>query len=562
MPGPVQELKIGPFSGGINQFSDKSAIADNELEDCVNFDIDLDGSLKSRSPWSLLTSTIATDNVSLVPNGTARILGTFVYGGYRLVFYSKFDTVAGNTVYKYTVDGPSAGTHTAIAGLVANSTYSTAIRSEDIIYLIPTPNSALGGASYVLSTGVATQIATMPGGNTALVYKDSLYIGGGTTTTRSRVRFSALANYASWPGTNFFDIDPGAGDGVQDFLLYQDNVLIAKDNGTYVLAYDTNPAQAVVKQINNNIGVKGPYCLVPYENSVFFLQYSTVYEMVNYDFTRVSTKIPFDLDVTIDNPYQMSGGLTWVWPTFISRVGDRLVARFYNRLYVYHLRIRSWTRWETNDPNIKYMGPMFELDRTNSTTVMGWETFISITALNNIMDSSIGFISTMPGGYCVKIFKYEDRYESVIRENGNIAVTPVDINCFMLSKVYDIGLSHRFKRLMHWGVDMVTARDVTGTLYPLSIAYRVTWAQLHGLTWAQLQSWGYPTFIIPSTTQIASIISRVDRRYIRFPKSLRFRLLQFKVEVPTQGNTTDGPARVYTITAFIGSKELVPAAVN
>jgi hypothetical protein len=43
---------------------------------------------------------------------------------------------------------------------------------------------------------------------------------------------------------------------------------------------------------------------------------------------------------------------------------------------------------------------------------------------------------------------------------------------------------------------------------------------------------------------------------------LRFRLVQFEVEMLTTGNTSDGPARLYSITAFIAAKQLAPEAVN
>jgi len=43
---------------------------------------------------------------------------------------------------------------------------------------------------------------------------------------------------------------------------------------------------------------------------------------------------------------------------------------------------------------------------------------------------------------------------------------------------------------------------------------------------------------------------------------LRFRLIQFKVQMTTSGNTVDGPARLYSLTAFIGGKQIVPKAVN
>lgn len=556
MPGAIQELNIGPFSGGINQFSDKSAIADNELEDCINFEVDLDGSLKSRPPWSVLYGLETATTIGF-PRQYQLILGTYVYGGVRFIlFHTRMNgssTVA--TTQIYWVDGVNAGTTSDLS--TGDGKFSTSIRYEDTIYIIPAPGSSTGGYSYNLGTGVVTAIASMPKGNAAVVYKDTLYIGGGDTTNRSRLRFSNVADFTTWGGSNFFDINPGDGDTVQDFLIYQDNILIAKDNATYILAYDTSPAQAVVKNINTAVGVKGPHCLVPYENSVFFLQYSTVYEMVNYDFTRISTKIPFELDQTIEHN-NFSDPEGWQFPVFLSNLGDRLLARFYNRLYVYHLRVRSWTRWHSDDTSIQNIGPVTELDRTNANTVQGWKTYVACSALQNVIDKNqVGTDHTYS-----KIFQMQDTYDPSTVENGQIVSTPVDISCSAVTKVYDIGISHRFKRLMHWGVDMVTARDVTGTLFPLSMAYRVTWAELSTFTWSQLHTWGYPLFTSPSVTQLSPIINRVDRRYIRFPKALRFRLLQFQIDVKTQGNSTDGPARLYTVTAFIGSKQLAPSAVN
>lgn len=556
MPGAVSELNIGPFSGGINQFSDKSAIADNELEDCINFDVDLDGSLKSRPPWSLLygLSTVVTIGT---PTQYQLILGTYVYNGVRfIIFHTRLSGSATSAIVQiYWVDGPSAGTTTDVG--TGDGTFSTSIRYEDTIYIIPAPGSGTGGYSYNLGTGTVTAIASMPKGNAAVVYKDTLYIGGGNSTNKSRLYFSTVADFTSWPGSNFFDINPGDGDTLQDFLLYQDNLLLAKDNATYVLAYDTSPAQAVLKNINTSIGVKGPHCLVAYENSVFFLQYSVVYEMINYDFTRISTKIPFELDTTIEKTSTVTTA-GWKFPVFLSCVGDRLVARYYNRIYVYHLRIRSWTRWHSDDENVQNIGPIFELDRTNSSTVQGWQTYVACSALGNVLDASGHGTDHLFS----KILQFKDTYDNTTQENGAITPAYVDISCRIITKVYDVGISHRFKRLMHWGVDMVTANDVTGTLYPLSMAYRVTWSQLAQYTWSQLQTWGYPLFAVPSITQTSPITNRPDRRYIRFPKSLRFRLLQFQIDVTTQGNTIDGPARVYTITAFIGSKQLVPSAVN
>lgn len=564
MPGAIQELKIGPFSGGINSHADKSAIADAEMVDCVNFDIDLDGSLVSRPPWQLLEfqsiGSSTTANNSFCYNN---ILGTMYYNGVRIVVYQivSINTVVASSVYYYYFDGPNAGA-SVIQTALPSVRWSKIVQYDNVIYFIPLPDATGGGASVNLDTGAVILIAGMPGGNEALVYKFSLFIGGGKSTNHSRIFYSALADFTTWPGANFFDIAPGDGDTVQDFIIYQDNILIAKDTGTYVLTYDASPLQAIVRVVSNYVGVKGPNCLVAYENSIFFAVYTEVYEMVNYDFTRVSTKVPFQMDKTFSNPYGFSSTV-WNHPVWMSNVTDRLVCRFYNTIYVYHLRLRSWTRYTSADANISNIGPIYEVERnTTASNSENFRTFVASTSLNYTMDAS-GFPDGS-GGFnrFAKLFVMEDRYENTYQENGNFIPAPVDISSSMVSKIYDIGVSHRFKRLMHWGVDLISARDVTGTLFPFSVAYSNTWAQLATYKWSQLNTWAYPLTAAPQTVVTNNISSGVLRRFIRFPKSLRFRLLQFQVDVVYSGNTTDGPARLYTMTAFIGSKQLVPAAVN
>ena len=44
----AEALRLGPFVGGINTASDATAVADSELVDCVNFELDIDGSLVGR----------------------------------------------------------------------------------------------------------------------------------------------------------------------------------------------------------------------------------------------------------------------------------------------------------------------------------------------------------------------------------------------------------------------------------------------------------------------------------------------------------------------------------
>jgi len=489
------------------------------------------------------------------------MLGSFVYEGVQFLIFNSCHTGV-FAAWVYFMGGTNDGTIQKIA----DGTYQSAIRYSDDIYLAPGPeggSTSLGtGQKYSLNDGLVTALPNMPRGYAATVYKDRLFISGRRSIANSsRLFFSDLANFGSFPGSNFFDINPGDGDAVNELLVYQDNLIVMKDNKTYVLSYDQGPAQAVLQNISQTVGVMNRNCAVSYENSIFMLQYNEVYEMTNYTFTRVSVKVPFEYDHT--TPYEGDTGIDewWKFAQSLSLVGDRLYARFFNRLYVYHLRLRAWTRYKSDDESIHYIGRAVRLDNTNTGLRRGFDSYVACSALAKVTDSAGLGTSGAWKVHC-KLFIMQDRYEDVILENGQIVPAYKDINCSMTTKTYDVGLSHRFKRLMHWGIDCITGRDVSGTLYPFSIAYKVTWAQLHAYKWSQLNTWAYPLFDIPEIVVSQPQGAGLARRFIRFGRSLRFRLVQFKVEMKTSGNTTDGPARLYSITAFIAGKQLAPKSVN
>lgn len=555
----IQELVIGPFSGGINTFSDQAMIADDEMTDCLNFDISLDGSLSARPPWSLMKGTITTNTSGGAnpPLCSQLVIGTGTYESQRFVIVSSNHSGA-FAAYIYYVDGVNAG----VLAKITDGTFSKAHRYSNFLYLVPDLGQS-GGYSYDLEIGTVTAIASMPSGYASAIYKDRLWISGRQNATNdSRLYFSEVANFASWPGTNFFDINPGDGDAVNDLVVYQDNIIIFKSSATYVLSYDTGPAQAVLNIINNDIGATGRNCVGVYENSIFILKYNQVYEMSNYDFVRVSVKLPFIYDSTIQAPGSASL-VKYKWPLWLSVVGDRLVIRYYNKLYVYHLRLRGWTRWDSLDTNIKYLGPITRLDNTDTGTLQGYETYVASSCLDTVPDAQ-GIGSTGAWKMYFKLFQMEDRYTNSATENGNITApgTPVDIQLSMTTKQFNIGLSHRFKRLMHWGIDCYTGRQITGTLFPQSVTYKVTWNQLASYHWHELGTWQYPVTSLPGVTQVIPQDSGTQIKFIRFPKSLRFRLLKFKVDLLTKGNLSDGPVKLYSITAFIAAKQLTPKAVN
>src|SRR5688572_6515376 len=66
-----EEIRIGPFVGGLNTLSSQSSIDDLELHQMINFENDRDGSLVSRPP-------IFTTEFVLGGSGGQTLLGYYV----------------------------------------------------------------------------------------------------------------------------------------------------------------------------------------------------------------------------------------------------------------------------------------------------------------------------------------------------------------------------------------------------------------------------------------------------------------------------------------------------
>lgn len=327
MPG--ETLQIGPFVGGLNTQSDPTAIADEELVDCVNLELEQSGSLVVRSPIQTITQTGIT--------GTERLLLLGVI------------TLAG---IEYVIGSNDGGVFYRVAGdwqLITNTFEAAAmVQYDGKAWLVPKIGESNPGGSWDGTTFTAD--ADIPQGGAAAVYKERMFIVPGflATSNDSRIRFSDAATFGSWPANNFIDISRGDGQKLVDLQVFKSNLLLFKDHSTYFLAYDGTPFDAIIENINTTIGPSEPYCVVPYENSIFVYQEGRVYELLNFDYQQINIKVPFFFDGSA--PSQRSED------AFLSTIGDRLIARHFNRIYVYGLRTKAWTRWESTDSELHNFG--------------------------------------------------------------------------------------------------------------------------------------------------------------------------------------------------------------
>lgn len=719
-----QPLRLGPFIGGLNTASDPTAIGDAELAVCDNFELDIDGSLVSRPPITELAGhTGWTQRIVM--------LGEAVFSGTHYLIGSN-----SNGVYQFT-----GGTWTLITNTIQ---CSVAIQYANFVYLVAIPGSANPGGKWSPGGGFST-IAALPKGQAAVVHKARLFVvpGMDSLTNTSRVQFSDADDLDTWNPVNFIDVSQGDGTKLIDIVVFQDNLLLFKNRSTYALAYDIRPTDAVLREVSSTIGSERQYNVANFENQVYLYHRGWVYEIINYDFHRLNTKVPFVADSTTPSAFSSEH-------TFVSLIEDRLICRVQNKIYIYGLKTRTWAEWKSEAAKLHYFGPVVTIhedtgdkyyagsavadfrtvlqlfnksssstleqtldpdftttDSYTRTVANGWgssespvlaydtagtggaasdfscngtQAVISSGSKNvtrriilpvglakfdvkfdvktsvaaaggtqyilfrfRYQDSSnfyqvrldigvgsygitvtkfvAGVESTVIAGVSLGSYSASDTFRvrtqangtsirikawkaaalepndwtgtatdssfsaagpfhfGVVLDNSNSNTLPVThmwdnlqigdptvlahtITCGVLTKNFDMAISHQFKKMNWWGADLSTNNTITGTATPISANFGVTWGELKTHTWGSLGTWGQPLSTPSSVITTATSGTGVARRFVKFLKALRYRQINFAVTLTTQGSTSDGPARLFTMTVITSSKQVVPKSVN
>jgi hypothetical protein len=523
-----QILRLGPFSGGLNIGSDPVLIADNELIDCLNLELDSDGSLVSRPPIQ-----IAFQGAS---NERLLIFGSVVFTGNLYLFATRNGStyVSSNAGSSWTALAPGGTARECKTMEVYNNT----------VWLPATPLSVGGGISWTPAGG-AIAVAAMPRAEKCIVHKNRLYIcpGETATTTESRLSFSQAADFTTWPGANFIDVQPGDGDTLNNVAVYQDNLLLFKGESTHVLAYDLDPTDAILREINPVVGSTGEFGIAQYENAVYCLHRNRVYEINNFNFTLLTLKVPPVFDNSLP-----TGTTARYENQHLSTLGERLVVRYFNRTYVFNLRTRTWSEWRKTD---------------NSSTIE-WHIFGPLVRARDLTNAGIDTYYTgysfdvSSGGY--KVIKILDGRVSGAVEG--ISASNHKMYCIATTKNYDFADPLKYKKLFWWGADIITGQTIVGSITPITLVNSVTWDSLTTQTWGDLSTWGSPiTGSIAFLDAVAGDDIANTNKLVKFGKSMRFRKANFSIRLETNGSPIQ-PTKLFQLMAIIDVKQLVSAKTS
>lgn len=507
----IEDIRLGPFVGGLNTASDPTAIGDTELAELVNFEMDDVGALVNRPPIESVVT------FSLPANGGTEILGYYFEPGgvARLIATDRVS----NT---YWFNG---NTWT----LLAARAFSAMVQYRDELWLITPSGSAQTGGKWTPSGGFVAD-ANIPQGGAIISHKDRLWVAAGkeALTNGTRLYMSTIVSAAvSWPVSKvFINISAGDGQNIVDIMVYQSDIVIFKERSTYRFSFAADPALGTATRISATIGAANSGCVVEYQTQVFVLYNNKIFEFSSYNFQEINSQVPLRADnpsVTLWRPYGMSA---WA---------GRIIVNYYDYTYVYSLKTRTWSTWKTKHPSLGFMGRFFEIPNGRPDQPSAY----------------LAGVSRNMGG----LFRITDAITSVAEE----------MDCYLVTKNYDYQSPARFKKLQYSVIDMIGNVSLDVETRPVSYTRYLTWDEAALRTWDEASefTWDRPTDASNDVKETLLIEGAAyGRKVVKTSKALRFRQLAFKVGGKTFGDTSTAPLRIFSITTFVGDKERVVAKVS
>ena len=408
MVGRGNPTPIGPFGGGLNTLEDPRIIGNDQLASCTNMDVGRSGELIMRTGLNYVRSNIAAFNVgfSLIgtaigPTGTNYVFVKDLY--FHSIFYTSGAMGIGIT------DPTIAWTQLSSQSFSGNKL----VQYNNTVIFIP-QDSSTSVYCTLTSTGITavTTTTAIPQGNNGIIFKDRLFVFGiisslpNSAQPTTRVYYSASTNAVSFPIANFFDINPGDGEGVNAAIILSDALVLFKTRSTYALYFDTDPGLGTLRRISDEIGTSSSHSVVRYENVAYLIARRTVYRIQNLLFLDIGRNLNlmakrFSVPVQTDNDKQ----------DFIFAFNTKLFLIVYTGVgylyYVYNVEVDAWVQYTFDEqPNKFYVVN----DLINGNALQTWvATKVSSSNLYLFSPSNPNSYGDYPSGttaFYVKTKKY------------------------------------------------------------------------------------------------------------------------------------------------------------
>jgi hypothetical protein len=513
------KIQIGPFIGGLNTQADPSAVADNDLVVCDNFEPDLDGSLKSRAP-------IVSNNsdMPLQSSGDLRLLGYFVN--------------TDNTPYLIGTDGVSK-TYALIGGtwtLITSTFAASAMAQFDGKAWLLAPVGSTNPGGYWTPVSSFVPQPNMPKGDVIVAHKLRLWVapGGSAQTNGTRLYNSdVIGTSPLWPvSPDFTDIGGGDGQNIINAVVLFDSLLIFRTRSIFTFVFGTDPATAQVRVVQNNVGLTHKDALTMFENNIFFLYDSKAYIFQNSRAQQINQKVEFESGPT--------AGITQ--PFAVSIFNRRVIFSFWSNTYVFYIQNQTWTTWSS-----QAWGPIGRV--------------LSVPPTSGPVIAYTHSSRTAAGG--------SSRSATTLRITDDITLDAENFICTLQTKNYNYQASDARKRLFYGGIDGIFRGKITADAVPIIYVKKLTWAQIrnNGLTWGFLRTsaktWGaLSSDRITVTAVIDADPSSAQRKFVKLWRSIFFRQIFYRLVFECDGSTATAPLRLFAIMTTVLAKKDVSQSVS
>lgn len=575
--GNARIFPLGPFIGGINNKSEASAVSENELIECQNLDINIDGILKARPNFEAIEGSSFTQATVA---GSYYKKRTEVVGVSSVVFGDVNNDTTARYIYfndileRYTdPDGDPVEVFVDLRALNTETGNDTTVRSDLRASVVleyqaraiviahpdqgagsvynPKPGAPAQGGTW--DGAVFTVDANMPTGFAAVVHKQRLWICAPNNVLFFTEPISVAVPYPlNWNvGINELPIGKDDGQDLLDLVIYNDTLMLFKERSTWVFAFDAVIAEGLLRVVNDKIGVSNSWSTVQYENATYVIFKGRVYQVVDYTFQDLNLRCNV-FDPLVPN----------VAPEHLSIVDDRLLVKVGNVHYAYHLKVKAWTLWKAAETS--YIPERFIESTAGFLT--GTREFYAGTT-----DEDIVFEDMNQWDFLIKLeTNLEERYlDYDIRRNSDASLTITNhpIEYKIVTKAYTFDDPNHYKKLVWWSADIETSGEVRGTAIAFNAKpYEVTWGEIADDLWGSLQQWIF-AIDVAGNTGVASGYPNNDtyaRRTYKFLKTIRFKRLLLTLSFTNQGmlSATNKTNRFYGISVISATKQTVEKGVN
>lgn len=515
------QVVAGPFSSGLNTQVDPNSIADDELVVCDNFEVDVDGSLRTRPPF-----VDRGTSLTLAATGNPRFLGY-----YYVSATTKYLIVADGNTSTWYFNGTSWTLITDTVSAVAICQFN------GTLYLLSNSGGPVASGTWTPAGGFVAD-NNMPKGTSIVAYKSRLFIasdGGGSTP--SRIYYSAVLGNTLWSAGNaFFDVNAGDGQGNVALYVLSGSILIFRSSSIWSFSYASDPTFGAQQVIIPDVGLSTADALEVANGALYFIYNGRAYQYSGGSVQQLNPKVPFVAGLRT-NCYR---------PFVVSVFNNRVIFTYYDTLYVFSLRSRTWTTWHS--PSYTGIGKIIQ-----------WS---DATAGDMPVAFAHSNFSVPAGGTrAAKILYLTDGATTEAEVNG--------YSCVMQTKIFDFGSPTAFKRLFGWGANLVFRGPIQATIMPVQYSSPITWGQLRtsGRTWgtSRLYTWGQPALSdLSAVTALSGQASAFgpQLRYVKFLQNMRFRRAYFKMLFTVDGSTATAPGRIFDLIAHLTVKERVSRQVS